>query len=302
MVLLDNDAIRLSGYLVLVLLYLALAFFVGIGTFNIEYVVLAFHTLFDGSALIASLLAMVASRKPPSSTHSFGFDRYEVLSAFVIATSVFFLALFAIMDGIHGFFAAEEVEKGSQKVFFLTLMGIFVKVVGLVLFAKHAKLPTMTFLKSRKPAGARDLNLHAVWIHVLSDVCAFSGVLISDYSDFLRPIATTTAGIAMIALAWPLFTCSSTILLQQVPYGLLPRLSRAMREIAAIDGVLECHSERWWSLMPGFNVGALKLRVRADVDEQQVLIAANRVLEKHLALSTIQIEKDTPVEWIMQKR
>ncbi len=67
-------------------------------------------------------------------------------------------------------------------------------------------------------------------------------------------------------------------------------------------GVIEVKAQHWWSVTPTDVVGTLHVRLRSDGDEQLVLGHIHRVLAKVAARLTLQIEKDTPVDWLLLRR
>jgi Co/Zn/Cd efflux system component len=104
----------------------------------------------------------------------------------------------------------------------------------------------------------------------------------------------------MSTLAWPLLQVSSRILLQTVPLELESSIDRCIREISTYDGVLECRNMHWWSHTPGYVVGTLIVRVRADAHEQEILSYVHSLLDKFVSDLTVQVEKDTPLDWILR--
>lgn len=68
---------------------------------------------------------------------------------------------------------------------------------------------------------------------------------------------------------------------------------KLLREVSTIDGVLEVRKEHFWSTGANVHVGTLRVRARAEVDEQVVLDKITSLCAPYLQHLTVQIEKDS---------
>ena len=78
-------------------------------------------------------------------------------------------------------------------------------------------------------------------------------------------------------------------------------LEKGLRELSTVDGVLECRASHAWSAVPGELVGTVHVRVRQDADEMLVLTRSHQALGKWIGRLTVQIERDAPVDWLLQR-
>jgi cation diffusion facilitator family transporter len=152
-------------------------------------------------------------------------------------------------------------------------------------------------------SGAFSSNHQAIYLNFLSDGISSLAVIISSLlvryrgwalADTLQCFAT---GAFTLWLVIPLFTATGKILLQMVPSGLAMHLEKARRQLTIIDGVLEVADEHYWLQTPGHAIGSVVLRVRSDVDEQDILAKAQKVFSSAPFSSmlhdlTIQVEKE----------
>ena len=97
----------------------------------------------------------------------------------------------------------------------------------------------------------------------------------------------------------PLFKATGLILVQVRPSYIKAALDRCRREVSAVDGVLECNEEHYWTQSPGVIVGSLHVRVRNNADEQTILATVHRIFGRHITHLTVQIEKDPPLDWLL---
>lgn len=269
--------------------------------FYIDLIIDSLHTLFDSMALVMVVLSMALSNIPINFTFPFGFERLEVISAFSMSCFLLFVAAFSIMEGIHHFISPEEQEH-SQNIFSIGGLGIFINVLGVILFSQH-RVASKEQVRAR---GAREMNLHAVFLNILCDTFVqFSGVLCSwmQFLGFEKMtfIVSFACGLLIIFVASPLLISSSLILLQTVPQDLRVSIDRCIRDISTYEGVLECRNMHWWSHSPGTVVGTLIVRVRSDADEQEILLYVTNLLQKFIKHLTVQVEKDAPIEWILRR-
>jgi hypothetical protein len=70
-------------------------------------------------------------------------------------------------------------------------------------------------------------------------------------------------------------------------------------QVSAVDGVLECTDEHYWTQSPGVVVGSLHVRVRSNADEQAILSTVHRIFGKFITHLTVQVDKDPPLDWIL---
>lgn len=310
-VLAERSSRRVAMYICLKLAFALVQF--GYGTFSRSLGVVSesFHTSFDCVGLSFALLAIVAAAKPPSHPYSYGLDRLEVFSGFTNAIFLCFVACFLAMESIHRLYKPPSLHTNGWE---LAVAELVVGLVGVGLFHSHRTLPTTSTMPSGPGgsgswAGSRGhaCNMHGVFLHVLADCLdAASSIAATWITRHMHWTAChAVLGLALAAVvvhqAWPLTKFTGIILLQTVPPEARIGIERCIREISFYDGVLECRAAHWWTHSPGVAVGSLHIRVRSDADEQKTLNFARELLGKYVTHLTIQIEKDSPVDWLVKQ-
>jgi len=133
--------------------------------------------------------------------------------------------------------------------------------------------------------------------HVLTQALGGFLVIVSSWLvewkgwHLADPIAAL--GIAgMIAVnAFPVWVKTGRVLLQATPESTRPSLVKCLREASTLEGVLECHSEHFWTQSPGVFVGTLCVRVRSEVNEQLILQQVTSLFAPYITHLTVQVEK-----------
>jgi cation diffusion facilitator family transporter len=293
----------------------------------------AFHMAFHCIGLAISLFGMMhARRTPPSFAFSYGTDRYEVLAAFSNALMMVFVCLFVIAGALHRLVEGakeEAIGSHSNALFFFGLLGLGVNVAGVltlgagsgswqqvVRFQGSSAAAGGGASSSSSPASGSGgaggpsssggaYNSRAVFLHVYADAVSSLAVVLSALAQknfgLTRSADTLCAVfVAVFTLnkAVPLFSATAYTLLQTTPPHLRTALERSRREALTVEGVLEVYDERWWTQSPGFTVGSLVVRVRADADETAVLKRVQRAYGKIVTDLTVQVEKDPPLSWL----
>ncbi|CAI8029171.1 Zinc transporter 6 [Geodia barretti] len=91
-----------------------------------------------------------------------------------------------------------------------------------------------------------------------------------DFDElYLADVAGALFNTALICgTMLPLSIYCGKILLQTAPEHLLPLLDKSLREVSALDGVLELKGEHFWTIAFGSYAGSVHVRVRREADEQ----------------------------------
>ena len=242
------------------------------------------HNLTDVPTLILAWVALYFERKPPDERKTYGYQRAEVLAAFVNALLLVAVAIYLCYEGYERIIHPQAVATGMMilvgAIAFVTNGGI-----SLALSAQH-----------------RDLNLRAVFIHNLGDALSNIGIIAGAWvirrtGDYLidPAIAFLIAGM-ILWTALGIIADSVNILLESLPKGMtLPSVAGAMLRV---EGVREVHDVHIWSL--GSDLHALSCHVQIlDMPTSESEIIGQRireVLEREFGIThtTIQFEHTHP--------
>lgn len=128
----DSNARNLMGFLVLNFVFAFVEFAYGMWTNSLGLISDSFHMFFDCTGLIAGLAAQVVSRWPADDSFAYGYKRAEVLSGFVNALFLLFIAFFILTEAVER--AIEPPEVHHDRLFVVSVLGLLVNLVGIYVF------------------------------------------------------------------------------------------------------------------------------------------------------------------------
>lgn len=277
----DANTRRLRITLALVATYMIAEVVGGIMANSLALLADAGHMLSDAGALALSLLAISISRRPPSHTHTFGYQRAEILAAMVNG------AMLVAISG-YVFYSAykrlgDPPEVGGDLMLWVAVGGLAINLAGLWIL--H---------------GGRNqsLNVHGAWLHVLSDALGSLGAIVAAgciaafgwyWAD---PAASIAIGVLVVFSAWSLLKSTVGVLMQAVPAHI--DIAAVYGALLSIDGVLEVHDLHVWSVTSGRDVVSAHVTADAAVDRDAVMAEVQRRLRDQFDLrhSTIQFDVD----------
>jgi len=203
-----SDSRPLTCYLTLKLFYTLLLFSVGLSLRLTSLISSSFHVLFDCFAMLCSLYSIIISRQKSSFIYSYGYSRFEVVSAFTNAIFLYFVATFLTIELFHELTAGESNDDGNTShkiVHQIIWFGLCIDCIGIVLFMKWAILnnliqitPTTTLTTSAVTTSSatstlsslpslplinpgHDVNMHSIWLFTVSDCIQHCLFLASTY-------------------------------------------------------------------------------------------------------------------------
>jgi cobalt-zinc-cadmium efflux system protein len=225
------------------------------------------HMVTDGAALGLALLAAWIAARPPSTRHSYGMGRVELLAALVNA-----LSMMAVVFGIG-------MEAWSRFQSPHAIQGALVSAVAVIGLGVNLLVAWML------SHGQQNINVRGAFLHVLGDV--------------LGSVAAIAAGIVVWATGWtpidPLLSlligglvlASSLRLLRDALHGLLDGVPFTIslpdlgRDLATVPGVLEVHDLHVWALSGERLALSAHVRIKDMNDWPAVLAGLQREIEEH---------------------
>lgn len=269
--------------------------------------------IFDLFALLTCLMSVWVEQQSPSSSFSFGYERFEVLAVFSST----------MLAGLGAFFVVKEC---FERIFQQPQVHTARLVPGALLVFMYHQLVTYTLTSSNRAFNHVISASSSSWLqeHV-SDMCegfcqvvpglskillprinpfvllGFAGGLALFVTDLLIDMYAYHSADSMAAMViafmtfgtmFPMAAYSGKILLQTMPSHVIGQLDKCLREAGTLDGVLEFRNEHFWTLAFGKMAGSLHVRVRRDADEQMVLAHVTNRLSNLVQNLTIQVFKD----------
>jgi cobalt-zinc-cadmium efflux system protein len=277
----DATSRRLALTLALVATYMVAEVIGGLLSNSLALLADAGHMLSDAGALALSLLAISIARRPPSRTHTFGYQRAEILAALVNGALLVAISGYIFYEAYQRFGNPPEVR--GELMMVVAAGGLAINLAGLWIL--H---------------GGRNqsLNVRGAWLHVLSDALGSIGaiaaaILVSVFGwRWADPAASLVIGALVIFSAWSLLRATVGVLMQAVPAHI--DIAAVHAALISIDGVCEVHDLHIWTVTPGRDVVSAHVACYAEVDREVVMAEVQRRLRERFDLrhSTIQFDVD----------
>ncbi|CAO3633576.1 unnamed protein product [Cunninghamella echinulata] len=229
-----------------------------------------FHLLSDVASFLVAIVAIYLAEKPPTKRHSYGFHRAEVIAAIISVLTIWILTGFLVTEAFH---RISHPQKIDAKVMCITAtIGVLINIILAYVLGGHhhhhdhdhtdeeeeeIEENTMNEHHSSKKA-MKNINLQAAALHVLGDLLASLGVLISsiilwinpDYS-FVDPLCTFFFSMIVMYTTYHLMKDSFTILMEGVPYHIDLDDIESDLLFHFKSSIQSIHDMHVWTLSPG---------------------------------------------------
>ena len=239
------------------------------------------HMLTDTMALALAAMAFRVSQRPPNGKLTFGYQRFQVLAAFVNGLSLLAVVGRILFEAASRFVTPREVLGGTM---------LTVAVAGLVVnIVSFAVLHT----------GDQDnLNIRGAALHVAGDllgsVAAIVAAIVIIYTGWttIDPILSIAVAGLILKSASTLVQRSAHVLLQGAPEWFdLNDMQRRM--VAGVPGVSGIHHVHIWGLTPQQLIATMHMSLTDDAPPQaEVLRNAKRFLRDEYGIGHVTIEVD----------
>lgn len=240
------------------------------------------HMASDAIALMIAAFAAWFAAKPPSSQHSYGFERAEIIAAWFSSLTLIAISIAIIVEAVARIHHPPKSIHGSM-VMVIAIIGIVINLL-------------VAWLLSR---GEKNLNMRAAVLHVLSDLLASFAALLSGaviyYTGWLLidPILSILIGVMIMISSIRLLRESMLILMEGVPrhidYGAVEQ------SIAQLDGVRSVHDLHIWAL----SSGRIALSAHIDIHElsewQTVLTRLSEMLNHDYQINHITLQPEPEI-------
>ena len=241
------------------------------------------HMLTDTMALALAAVAFQVSKRPADSTLTYGYQRFQILAAFVNGLSLLFIVGWILYEAVNRFIAPQDVMGETMLV--VAIAGLVVNIISFTVL--HG--------------GDKDnLNIRGAALHVAGDllgsVAAIVAAVVIIYTGWMQidPILSIAVAILILKSAWALVKRSAHVLLEGAPEWLD---IDAMREhlIGKIPEVASIHHVHVWGMTPQDLMLTMHLCVSAQPENPTDIIRRVKLQlreEYGIGHSTIEIEVD----------
>ena len=241
------------------------------------------HMLTDTMALALAAMAFHVSKRPPDGKLTFGYQRFQILAAFVNGISLLAIVGWILFEAVKRFLNPNEILGETMLV--VAAAGLLVNMIS------FAVLHT---------GDQENLNIRGAALHVAGDllgsVAAIVAALVIIYTGWtpIDPILSVAVAILILKSAWSLVKRSAHILLEGAPEWLDVQAMQE-RVVAGVPGVGEIHHVHIWGLTPQELILTMHMSVADGVASQSDVVRDTKQFMKDeygIAHSTIEVDVD----------
>ncbi len=242
----------------------------------------AAHMLTDFAALGLGWFAFRLSRRPSDERRTFGYDRFEVLVAFVNGLALFVIAGFIVVEAVERLQAPGDILGGTMLV--VAIGGLIVNIVVFAIL---------------NGADRDNLNIRGAVLHVLGDllgsvaaIVAAVVILATGWTP-IDPILSVLVAALVLVSAWRLVRDAGHVLLEGTPKG-LDMADVEPHLVESVAGLREVHHVHAWSITPERRMATLHACIEEAADGTVVTRAIKMELKRRFAIghATVEIERD----------
>lgn len=195
----------------------------------------ALHNLSDSLAIILAWAANIVSRRPRTARSSFGFQRAEILAAFINGLVLVAISGYLVIEAVKRFFRMQDVD--PEWMFWLGLLGLVANGISALILHGGRKV---------------NINLKAAYLHLLGDAFTSIAVILGAGAIYtlgwywVDPLVTLLISGYLFVQTFYILKETIEILMQMSPAGLDP--SEVEDAIRKIDGIQGIHHIHIWQL------------------------------------------------------
>lgn len=241
------------------------------------------HMLTDTMALALAAVAFHVSKRPADGNLTYGYQRFQILAAFVNGLSLLAIVGWILYEAVDRFITPRDILGETMLV--VAAAGLVINIVS------FAVLHT---------GDQENLNIRGAALHVAGDllgsVAAIVAAIVIIYTGWtlIDPILSVAVAALILRSAWALVKRSAHVLLEGAP-DWLNVADMQERIVANVPGVTEIHHVHVWGLTPQQLMLTMHVAIRDDVDSQSRVVKGVKNYVKSefgIGHSTIEIEVD----------
>ena len=253
----------------------------GLWTGSLALLADAGHMLSDTFSTALALVALTLAQRPSTPRRSFGFQRAEILAAFVNGL---------LLVLVSGWIAWEALQRLDERPELLGGWMLAIAAVGLA-----ANVVAVAILAR---SGRESLNIEAALRHVFADLLGSAGVIVAAVVilvtgwTIVDPLVSLAIAALIVASAWSVLRDSTAILMEATPSGI--DADTVARTIVEVPGVTSVHDLHVWRITSGFDALAAHVLVGRGEDCHALRHDVERVLASRFGIThtTLQVDHD----------
>lgn len=241
------------------------------------------HMLTDTMALALAAAAFHVSKRPPGGNLTYGYQRFQILAAFVNGLSLLVIVGWILFEAVERFLSPRDILGETMLV--VAVAGLVVNIIA------FAVLHT---------GDQENLNIRGAALHVAGDllgsVAAIVAAVVIIYTGWtmIDPILSIAVAMLILRSAWSLVKRSAHVLLEGAP-DWLDVADMQTRVVANVPGVSGIHHVHVWGLTPQQLMLTMHVTLADDVASQSGVVRAVKTFveqEYGIGHSTVEVDVD----------
>ena len=241
------------------------------------------HMLTDTMALSLAAMAFHVSKRPPDGRLTYGYQRFQILAAFVNGLSLLAVVGWILIEAVRRLINPRDVLGETMLV--IAAAGLVVNLVSFIVL--HT-------------GDRENLNVRGAALHVAGDllgsIAAIVAAVVIIYTGWMLidPLLSVAVAALILKSAWALVKRSSHVLLEGAPEWLNVESMQKL-VVANVPGVEEIHHVHIWGLTPQQLILTMHVSLCEPVASQSDVIRNVKALlrkEYGIGHSTIEVDVD----------
>ena len=241
------------------------------------------HMLTDTMALALAAFAFHVSKRPANSRLTYGYQRFQILAAFVNGLSLLLIVGWILYEAVNRFLVPEQVM--GRTMLLVAALGLIVNIIAFAVL--HG-------------GDRENLNIRGAALHVAGDllgsVAAIVAAIVIIYTGWMAidPLLSIAVAILILKSAWVLVKRSAHVLLEGAPEWLdvAEMQENLVRHVPEVCGIHHVHV---WGLTPQDLMLTMHVSVDGNPTDPTAVIreVKARLREDYgIGHSTIEIEAE----------
>lgn len=191
----------------------------------------AMHNLSDTIAIALSYFANRIAKKPKDRKRTFGYNRAEIISAFINASVLIALSFLLIVEAFKRFNSSESINGNLMIV--VAFIGLVSNLVSVFLLEKDSH---------------ESLNIKSSYLHLLGDTISSVGVLLGGIAIkfynviWVDPVVTIAISLYILLEAWHVIKKTVDILMQSAPDLDYEQIKKDVESIEFVNNIHHVHA------------------------------------------------------------
>ena len=213
---------------------------------------------------------------------TFGFQRLEILAALFNGIALFVIAGVIIWEAYGRLVVPEQVNSESMMV--IAVIGMIANVISAWVLLQQGDIKD-------------NINMRSAYLHIVGDALGSIGAIVAGIVMYYwhwyiaDPIISILVAVVILKGAWGVIKQAIHILMEGTPKTI--DVPGVKAKLTCIEGVLDVHELRVWSLTSGVNSLCCHLLIGDQGDSHEILRKAVSLVKDSYPIqyTTIQVEK-----------